>query len=108
MNFLINFIDTETGLPVLSFDLWEERFGEHTYSSAAVCGGIKAGIEIARILGFLLVNLSLWETALINIKASMVKNLWREDRHCFLRSIRTKLNPWGNEYSDNTKVVKVN
>jgi len=31
--------------------LWEERVGEHTYSSAAVYAGIKAGAEAARILG---------------------------------------------------------
>lgn len=108
VNFLINFIDPDTGLPGLSFDLWEERFGEHTYSSAAVCGGIKAGIEISRILGISVINISLWEKAWTDIRDSMIRNLWKEDHHCFLRSIRTKLNPWGSEYSQNTTVVKVN
>jgi glucoamylase len=108
VNFLINFIDTDTGLPSASFDLWEERFGEHTYSSAAVCGGIKAGVRIAGILGITNKDVDLWECAWINIKESMVKNLWKEDRQCFLRSVRTKLNPWGSEHSDNTTIIKIN
>lgn len=108
VNFLIDFIDPQTGLPSPSYDLWEERFGEHTYSSAAVCGGIKAGVEIAKILGKSQEDIGLWVVACANIKEAMIKNLWKDDRQCFLRSIRTKLNPWGSEHSDNTTVIKVN
>lgn len=46
-DFLYNFIDDKTGLPAPSFDLWEERRGEHAYSSAAVCAGLKAACDIS-------------------------------------------------------------
>ncbi|MCR4435172.1 MAG: glycoside hydrolase family 15 protein [Clostridiales bacterium] len=108
VKFMIGFIDVETGLPGPSFDLWEERFGEHAYSSAAVCAGIKAGIEIGRLLGIPEDRMKNWELALDRIRNAIVENFWREDRKCFLRSIRTKLNPWGNEYTGNTTVIKVN
>lgn len=108
VNFLTGFIDPETGLPGASFDLWEERFGEHTYSSAAVCGGIQAGIRIAEILGIDHKNAEQWEKTWKSIKEAMVSHLWKEDRKCFLRSVRTKLNPWGNEYSEHTTMIKVN
>ena len=49
--FLIGFLDPETGLPRPSRDLWEERDGEHTYSAAAVFGGLIGAAEIARAKG---------------------------------------------------------
>ena len=49
VDFLVRYTDNETGLPWLSFDLWEERLGEHAYSSAAVCAGIEAGARIASV-----------------------------------------------------------
>jgi len=108
VEFLIDFIDEETGLPRPSYDLWEERVGEHTYSSAAVYGGIVAGIETAGIIGAQCNNLNSWKAAARSIKDAIVRNLWKEDQNCFLRSIRTKLNPWGEEYTSNKTVIKVN
>ncbi len=106
--FLLGFIDKESGLPRPSYDLWEERFGEHTYSSAAVCAGIKAAAEIARILGLDGKQAELWENAYISMKGAMERALWKEDMGRFLRSIRIKLNPWGWEHSPNTVSMRVN
>ena len=106
--FMLNFVDTDTGLPKPSFDLWEERFGEHAYSSAAVYGGIKAGVEMGRVLGKSEDMLSKWEDAAEKIKAAIIMNLWKEDRHTFIRSVRTKLNPWGTEHSEHTSIIKIN
>jgi glucoamylase len=108
VEFMIDFMDEETGLPRPSYDLWEERVGEHAYSTAAVCGGIKAGVQIANILGKGHEKLPVWEKAWRDMKAAMERNFWREDRGHFLRSVRTKLNPWGAEYSQDTTVIKVN
>ncbi|RCX09975.1 oligosaccharide amylase [Anaerobacterium chartisolvens] len=107
-DFLLEFTDKESGLPRPSYDLWEERFGEHTYSSAAVCAGIKAAAEIARILGLDDKKAELWETAYSSMKEAMETALWKEDMGRFLRSIRTKLNPWGWEHSPNTVSMRVN
>ncbi|HEX9061829.1 MAG TPA: glycoside hydrolase family 15 protein, partial [Clostridia bacterium] len=108
VEFLVGFIDPDTNLPKPSFDLWEERFGEHTYSSSAVYGGICAGIEAAGILGIKDDEITKWKKVSTDIKDAMEKLLWKEEHNCFLRSIRTKLNPWGSEHSGHTTVIEVN
>ncbi len=108
VNFLTDFIDEETGLPAPSFDLWEERLGEHFYSSAAVLAGIKAGIEISEILGKDIDSIGKWKKTAENIEASIIEHFWKENEKRFIRSIRVKLNPWGCENSENTTFVKIN
>lgn len=108
VEFLVAFTDNETGLPKPSYDLWEERLGEHTYSSAAVYGGIMAGVEAARVLGMKEELIGKWETQAKALKAAMEKNLWKPEADRFIRSVRTKLNPWGNEHSAHTTYITVN
>ncbi|MGI6777769.1 MAG: glycoside hydrolase family 15 protein [Acetivibrionales bacterium] len=108
VEFLIDFIDGETGLPGPSYDLWEERVGEHAYSSAAVYGGMQAGTEIAKILDKDAKLIEKWQKAADRLKEAILSRLWKEDWKRFLRSIRTKLNPWGSEPSGETVIVEVN
>jgi glucoamylase len=108
LNFLLEFIDDQTGLPKPSYDLWEERVGEHSYSSAAVYGGIIAGAGIGKVLDAPCELIEKWEAAAIKMKTAIESNFWKDERKCFLRSVRTKLNPWGSEYSNNTTIIKVN
>lgn len=106
--FLSGFIDRETGLPGLSFDLWEERLGEHTYSSAAVFGGLRAAAEIARLLGREPDNAVCWDETAGLIREAIVKNFWKSDYNRFIRSVRTKMNPWGQENSDYRTMLRTN
>lgn len=46
-DFLLAFRDDKTGLPLPSFDLWEERRGIFTYTTATVIGGLKAAAGLA-------------------------------------------------------------
>lgn len=108
VEFLIGFIDKSTGLPGLSYDLWEERFGVHAYSSAAVYAGICAGTEVAGILNIPGDYKENWEKAAVELRNSIDKHFWREEKGIFLRSILTKLNPWGYEPGNETKVIQVN
>lgn len=48
-DFLLAFRDEKTGLPLPSFDLWEERRGIFTYTTATVAGGLKAAAELAAL-----------------------------------------------------------
>jgi GH15 family glucan-1,4-alpha-glucosidase len=50
-DFLIRFRDPETHLPLESYDLWEERRGVFTFTTAAVAAGLKAAARIAGLLG---------------------------------------------------------
>lgn len=50
-NFLCEHIDSMTGLPQPSFDLWEEKYGTSTYTAASVYGGLLAASRFAMLLG---------------------------------------------------------
>lgn len=113
VDFLIRYVDGETGLPRLSFDLWEERLGEHAYSTAAVCAGIEAGVRIAQILEFgdpfdseqVPAN---WHEAAVKMREALERNFWKPEWNRFVRSVRVKQNAWGEE-STNAKVwLKMN
>ena len=50
-NYLVRSLDLKTGLPVPSYDLWEERKGVHTYSACSVYAGLNGASQLARVLG---------------------------------------------------------
>lgn len=47
--FLLGFRDDKTGLPLPSYDLWEERRGVFSYTTATVIGGLKAAASLATL-----------------------------------------------------------
>lgn len=49
-DFMTSFIDQTTGLPHASYDLWEEKFGTHTYTVALTIAALKEGAKIAQAL----------------------------------------------------------
>ena len=49
--FMCDYIESETGLPQASFDLWEEKYGSSTYTAASVYGGLMAAARFAMLLG---------------------------------------------------------
>lgn len=49
--FLCEYIESTTGLPQASYDLWEEKYGTSTYTSAAVYGALMASARFASLLG---------------------------------------------------------
>ncbi len=50
-DFMMTYRDAATGLPHASYDLWEEKHGISTFTSASVCGALKAAASLARVLG---------------------------------------------------------
>lgn len=84
---LNSFIDNETNLPLPTYDLWEERMGEHTYSASAVYGGLTSAANIALQLGF--DDLAArWNKKAAEIKDGLLANLWNPKRESFYRSIK--------------------
>ncbi len=49
--FMCEYIESVTGLPQASFDLWEEKYGTSTYTAASVYGGLMAAAKFANLLG---------------------------------------------------------
>jgi GH15 family glucan-1,4-alpha-glucosidase len=50
-DFLVSYRDPETCLPTPSYDLWEERYGVHAYTVAAVIAGLRAAAQFADVFG---------------------------------------------------------
>ena len=48
-DFLLAHRDHDTDLPLPSFDLWEERYGTHAFTVAAVIAGLQAAAGFARL-----------------------------------------------------------
>ncbi|WP_080940101.1 glycoside hydrolase family 15 protein [Methanosarcina mazei] len=85
-SYLIKAIDRETGLPIPSFDLWEERKGVHTYSACTVCAGLKGACELARSLGDY-GNADIWKEAAGKLKETIIEKLYDHKLGRFRRSL---------------------
>ncbi|MDB5184503.1 MAG: glycoside hydrolase 15-like protein [Candidatus Saccharibacteria bacterium] len=48
-NFMMHFIDEQTGLPHASYDLWEEKFLTSTYTVTTVIAGLLAAAKFAKL-----------------------------------------------------------
>lgn len=48
-DFLLTFRDPATGLPQPSWNLWEDRFGIHTFTAATVAAGLRAAANFATL-----------------------------------------------------------
>ncbi|MBO8163561.1 MAG: glycoside hydrolase family 15 [Brevibacillus sp.] len=82
--FLIDFLDPQTGLPRPSRDLWEERLGEHTYSAAAVCGGLSGAAAIAAELNHT-ERARQWQQAAEKLKAAILSETVNKRSNTFYR-----------------------
>jgi glucoamylase len=50
-DFLLGYVDPASGLPLPSYDLWEERWGVHLFTVAAVIAGLRAAASLATAFG---------------------------------------------------------
>ncbi|MBU7006271.1 glycoside hydrolase family 15 protein [Phosphitispora fastidiosa] len=84
-DFLQKWVSEESDLSRMSWDLWEERFGEHAYSCAAVYGGLKAAGLLAKTFGEFDTALRWLEAAKV-FGENMAKYFWDSERERFIRS----------------------
>lgn len=85
-SFLVLSIDESNGLPLASRDLWEEREGQHTYSSAAVFAGLRAAASFADVLGEGSLAAQ-WNAAADRIAQQIESLCWNEERGAFYRGV---------------------
>lgn len=50
-DFLLSHVDNATGLPLPSYDLWEERWGVHFFTVATVIAGLRAASRMSATFG---------------------------------------------------------
>ncbi len=80
----------ENGLPAVSFDPWEDTYGQGTYSAAAVYGGLKASSEIARRLGEKEKS-GYWLAGAERVREAILAHQWSDRRRSFIRGINHKV-----------------
>ena len=86
-DFMAGFREPMTGLPDMSWDLWEERRGIHTFTVASVWAGLMAAARFADIFGDR-TRARKFTLAAQEIKELAIKYLFDETENRFLRGIR--------------------
>jgi GH15 family glucan-1,4-alpha-glucosidase len=89
----MEFREPETGLPLPSYDLWEERHGILGWTAGATWGGLKAAAQFARAFGEV-ERAAGYRRAAGEIKAGVDRYLWQPELNYFARMINRK--PDGN------------
>jgi GH15 family glucan-1,4-alpha-glucosidase len=85
-NWLTSYRDAEDGLPLPSWDLWEERRGVLGWTVASTWAGLQAAGNFAEAFGEAHLAEQYRKTA-AEIKAGVEKQLWRPDLNRFVRMI---------------------
>lgn len=88
-NFLVSYRDVNTGLPLPSYDLWEERCGVFSFSIGAVYGGLIAASNFADIFGELDLA-STYREAAATMKRATETYLWQDHVNRFVRMVMPK------------------
>jgi GH15 family glucan-1,4-alpha-glucosidase len=83
--FLVRFRDPITELPLPSFDLWEERFGVHTFTCAAVVAALRSASRIAMRLDMAR-DASEWKAVAERVDTAMDQYLFHRDYSRFART----------------------
>jgi oligosaccharide amylase len=95
-NFLMHFRHAETGLPLPSYDLWEERIGVSTYTCAAVYGGLQAAAQFCELLGKRN-HMREYQDAAKSLKEATIRHLFDPELGAFVRCA---------QYQDNQLVLE--
>ena len=83
-DFMVNFRNKDTGLPLPSYDLWEEKLGVSTYTCAAVYGGLMAAAQFSELLGKRN-HMRTYREAAQDIKKAAIRHLYNENLRSFVR-----------------------
>ncbi|MCA9362984.1 glycoside hydrolase family 15 protein [Candidatus Kaiserbacteria bacterium] len=84
--FLGEYIESLTGLPQASFDLWEEKYGTSTYTAASVYGGLMAAAKFANLLGKDDASRT-WQAIAERMQRAIAKELFNEKTGAFVKQV---------------------
>jgi GH15 family glucan-1,4-alpha-glucosidase len=85
-DFLVQFRDPDSKLPLPSYDLWEERYGVHAFTVATVYGGLQAAHEFAVAFGDTQ-RAQKYAKAAAEVREAFCKIMWSEEHGRFLRRV---------------------
>ena len=86
-DFLSRYVEPQTELPAPSYDLWEERHGTTTFTTAAVVAGLEAGAAFAEAFGEL-ETASGYRRVADRMRQAARSYLYDHERGAFSRLIR--------------------
>ena len=89
-DFITDFRDKESGLPLPSYDLWEERRGILSWTAASTWGGLNAAENFTRAFGEI-ERAEKYHKAAAEIKRGSEKYLWQPTLMRFARMINRNL-----------------
>ncbi|WP_027085104.1 glycoside hydrolase family 15 protein [Cohnella panacarvi] len=92
-SFLCEYMEHGLGLPKPSYDLWEERYGIWTYTSASVYGGLMAAAYFADLFGDY-DRSDRYRNVSEQIKQGIVTHLWDEASGRFARGLTWQDGQW--------------
>ncbi len=88
-DFLASYRDSKTGLPLPSYDLWEEKWGIHTFTVSAVYAGLRAAEKFASFFKDTR-RIKIYQKAAKEVKIAADQYLYSEEHGRFLRTIVPK------------------
>src|SRR5689334_3880643 len=91
-DFMARYRDPRTGLPLPSYDLWEERWGVHAFTVATVYGGLKAAHNFAVAFGDR-ARAKVYSEAAEQVKAGAAKYLFSAKLNRFVRRLVNRETP---------------
>jgi len=89
-DFLISYKDPNSGLPLSSYDLWEEQYGVFPFTSAVVYGALVAAHNFAKTLGKE-EDADRFYLEAESLRKAIMKNLWNEEEKYFFKLTGDKL-----------------
>jgi glucoamylase len=87
--FLCDFREEETGLPLPSYDLWEEHRGIFTYTIATVIAGLQAAAYMAQMLGHV-THSERYHQVADDMKQALLFHMFDEKEQRFMKKIKRK------------------
>lgn len=88
-DFMVQFRDPDSKLPLPSYDLWEERYGVHAFTVATVYGGLKSAWQFAVCFGDNK-RAQQYAQAADEVREAFCKYMWSDEHGRFVRRIMHK------------------
>ncbi len=83
---ICSYIDEDTGLPRPSWDLWEERYGVHSWTVAAVWAGLQAAANFAEAFGENQLSLR-YQRVAATLQKAVTTHMYNTEKKRFVRSL---------------------
>ncbi len=90
-DFMVSYRDPKTRLPKASYDLWEEKFGIHTFTAASVYGALICAAKFAKLLGKVKSE-QIYTSTAFEIRQSILTYLYDESKGIFVKMLNVAEN----------------